>query len=88
MYMVWHVDKYKITFKLVINWTKEILEHIEVSSGLSRPGIIEARARYRAATRRFRNTDLTLPQRLGFQPGEGQSVCSLKQFLTVTYNSC
>jgi len=21
MYMVWHVDKYKITFKLVINWT-------------------------------------------------------------------
>ena len=26
MYMVWHVDKYKITFKLVINqWTIEIL---------------------------------------------------------------
>jgi hypothetical protein len=26
MYMVWHVDKYKITFKLVINhWTNEIL---------------------------------------------------------------
>ena len=25
-YMVWHVDKYKITFKLVINhWTNEIL---------------------------------------------------------------
>ena len=25
MYMVWHVDKYKITFKLVINyWTNEI----------------------------------------------------------------
>jgi len=21
MYTVWHVDKYKITFKLVINWT-------------------------------------------------------------------
>jgi len=26
MYMVWHVDKYKITFKLVIShWTNEIL---------------------------------------------------------------
>jgi len=26
MYMVWHFDKYKITFKLVINrWTNEIL---------------------------------------------------------------
>ena len=26
MYTVWHVDKYKITFKLVINhWTIEIL---------------------------------------------------------------
>jgi len=25
MYMVWHVDKHKITFKLVINWTNEIL---------------------------------------------------------------
>jgi len=24
-YIVWHVDKYKITFKLVINWTNEIL---------------------------------------------------------------
>ena len=22
MYTVWHVDKYKIIFKLVINWTK------------------------------------------------------------------
>ena len=22
---VWHDDKYKITFKLVINWTNEIL---------------------------------------------------------------
>jgi hypothetical protein len=29
MFTVWHVDKYKITFKLVINhWTNEILEHI------------------------------------------------------------
>jgi len=26
MYTVWHVDKYKITFKLVISqWTNEIL---------------------------------------------------------------
>jgi len=25
MYRVWHIDKYKITFKLVINWTNEIL---------------------------------------------------------------
>jgi len=25
MYTVWHVDKYKIRFKLVINWTNEIL---------------------------------------------------------------
>jgi len=25
MYTVWHVDKYKIPFKLVINWTNEIL---------------------------------------------------------------
>jgi len=24
-YTVWNVDKYKITFKLVINWTNEIL---------------------------------------------------------------
>jgi len=32
MYMVWHVDKYKTTFKLVINhWTNEILQHIVVS---------------------------------------------------------
>jgi len=34
MYMVWHVDKYEITFKLVIShWTNEILWHIVVSSG-------------------------------------------------------
>jgi len=25
MYTVWHVDKYKITFKLAINCTNEIL---------------------------------------------------------------
>ena len=58
MYTVWHVDKYKITFKLVINWTNEILWHIVVSSGLSRPGLIDARARYRAAARPLRNTEL------------------------------
>jgi hypothetical protein len=58
MYTVWHVDKYKITFKLVINWTNGILHHIVISSGLSRPGIIDARARYRAAARRLRNTDI------------------------------
>jgi len=34
MYTVWHVDKYKITFKLVINhWINEILQHVVVSSG-------------------------------------------------------
>jgi hypothetical protein len=34
MYTVWHVDKYKIAFKLVINhWTNDILYHIVVSSG-------------------------------------------------------
>jgi len=58
MYRVWHVDKYKITFKLVINWTNEILYHILGSSGLSRPGTIDARARYRAAARRLRNTGI------------------------------
>jgi len=25
MHTVWHVDKYKITLKLVINWTNKIL---------------------------------------------------------------
>jgi len=58
MYTVWHVDKYKITFILVINWTNEILCHIVVSSGLLRPGIIAARARYRVVARRLRNTAL------------------------------
>jgi len=34
MYTVWQVDKYKITFKILINhWTNEILQHIVVSSG-------------------------------------------------------
>jgi hypothetical protein len=45
MYTVWYVDKYKITFKLI-------------SSDLSRPGIIDARARYRATARRLRNAAL------------------------------
>jgi len=43
MYTAWHVDKYKITFKFVIN---------------SRHGIIDTRARYRAAARRLRNIGL------------------------------
>ena len=55
--MVWYVNKYKITFKLVINhWTNEILQHIVVSSGPSWPSIIDARARYRATARRLRHT--------------------------------
>jgi hypothetical protein len=58
MYTAWHVDKYKIIFKLFINWTNEILQHIVVSSGLSQPGIIDARARYWAAARRLRNTGI------------------------------
>jgi len=28
IYTVWHVDRYKITFKLVINYTNEILETV------------------------------------------------------------
>ena len=47
MYTVWHVDKYKIAFKLVIN-----------SRRISRPGIIDTRVRYQAAARRLRNTGL------------------------------
>jgi hypothetical protein len=58
MCTVCHVDKYKITFKSVINWTNEILQHIVVSSGLSRPGIIDVRARYRAAARLLKNTSI------------------------------
>ena len=59
MYTVWHVDKYKITHKLFINpWTNETLQHIVVTSGLSRPDIIDARTRYRAAARWLRNTDI------------------------------
>jgi hypothetical protein len=84
--MVWHVDKYKITFKLVIShWTNEMSfsthsrilfsseyfhyklfinekclenENDNFQENLSLPGIIDARARYRAATRRLRNTAL------------------------------
>jgi len=59
MYMVWHVDKYKITFKLIIShWTNKILQRMVVSSGLSRPGTIDVRSRYRAAARPLRNTDV------------------------------
>jgi len=58
MYTVWHVDRYKITFILVVNWTNEILWHTVVSSGLLRPSIIDARVRYRAAAQRLRNTAL------------------------------
>ena len=60
MYTVWNVDKYKITFKLVTNQrTNEILQQTEVSSGLSRPGVIDARARYRAVARCLRNIVLS-----------------------------
>ena len=69
MYMVWHFDKYKITFKLVINWTNEIFWHIVVSSGLSRPGIIDARAQYRAAARRLINTMLNNQADFQFSSG-------------------
>jgi len=58
MYTVWHVDKYNIIFKLITNWTNEILQHIVVSSGLSRSSIIDARAWYWALARRLRNTAL------------------------------
>ena len=62
MYTVWHVDKYKITCKLVINhWTNKTLQNIVVFSGLSLLGIIDARARYRAVARRLRNTKLKHP---------------------------
>ena len=46
MCTVWHVDKYKTIYQFQEN--------------LSRPGIIDARARYRAAARRLRNTALGL----------------------------
>ena len=49
MYTVWHVNKYKITFKLVINFR----------DNPSRSGIIDARVRYRATDQRLRNTALS-----------------------------
>ena len=66
MYTVCHVDKYKITFKLVINLTNEILYHIVVSTGLSRSGIIDDRAWYRAAARRLISTALKDQMTLAF----------------------
>ena len=48
MCTVWHVDKYKITFKL----------SYQFQENLSWPGVINARARYPAATWRLRNTEL------------------------------
>jgi len=48
MCTVWHVDKYKITFKLVINSRRFP----------SRPGIIDARARYRVEAGRLINIDI------------------------------
>jgi hypothetical protein len=83
--MVWHVDKYKITFNLFISyWTNEIsfskqsrilfpLEYFHCKIFIherclenehnfqenhSRPGVIDARTRYRAAARRLRNIAL------------------------------
>jgi len=81
--MVWRVDKYKITFKLVIShWTNEMSfsTHLQIlfslkyfhykifingkclensndnfQENLSPPGIIDARARYRATAQRLRN---------------------------------
>ena len=47
MCTVWRVDKYKITFKLY-----------QFQENLSQHDIIDARAWYRAAARRLRNTEL------------------------------
>ena len=87
MYTVWHVDKYKIVFKLVIShWTNEMSfsTHSRIFSSeyfhykifihekclekqndnfqenLSRPGIIDARARCWATARQLRSTGLEL----------------------------
>jgi hypothetical protein len=73
MSTVWHVDKYNITFKLVISRSNEIsfsthssilisseYVHYEIfiqekcdnfQENLSRPGIIDVRARYRVPAR-------------------------------------
>ena len=54
MCMLWQVDRYKITFTLVIN-----------SGRISRvPGINDARARYRAADRRLRNLIIENAERI------------------------
>ena len=86
MYTVWHVDKYKITFKLVISrrtnemsfsthsrilFSSEYFHHKifiyekclenqcdNFQENLSRPGVIDARDRYRAAAWRLGNTVL------------------------------
>jgi len=96
MYMVWHVDKYKITFKLDIShWTNEMsfsthsrilfsseyfhykifihekcLENWNDNSqeNLSQPGIIDARAWYRVAAWRLRNTALEGSHGLNSRP--------------------
>jgi hypothetical protein len=49
MYMVWHVNKHKITFKLTND---------KFQKSLSRPSIIDARAHYWAAARQLRNIGL------------------------------
>ena len=45
MYTAWHVDRYKITFKLVINSRSNPSRHV----------IIDARPRCRVAARQLRN---------------------------------
>ena len=72
MCTVWHVDKYKIT-----------LISYKFQENLSRPGIIDARAWYRAAARRLRNAglrsrsaaDRLLRSCVRFPPGAWMSVC-------------
>ena len=66
MCTVWHVDKCKITFKLIINWTNEILRYIVVSSGPLQPGVIDARARYQTAAQWSRNTAVDFIGLFGF----------------------
>jgi len=80
MYMVWHVDKYKITFKLIISLNNEILWRIVVSSGLSRLGIFDVRSRYRAAARRLRNTVLIHKFAMDFDMGSGIGAGFLSSF--------
>jgi hypothetical protein len=56
MYTVWHVDKHKITFKMLRKWK------LQIQKSLSRPSIIDARAHYWAAARRLRSTGLWWPK--------------------------